>query len=71
MAFGVVKWFDSALGYGYISPVDGSPEVFVHFTALDSAGLKKLGPGERICFDISKDGGVTRATNLSHAASAG
>ena len=70
MASGIVKWFDSALGYGYISPADGSPEIFVHFTALDSAGLKALDPGQRISFDISKDGGVTRATNLSSAVAA-
>ena len=64
MAIGKVKWFDSRLGYGFIQPGDGSPDIFVHFTALDRAGLKDLSTGAALTFERSRDEGVMRATNL-------
>ncbi|MBM3506890.1 MAG: cold-shock protein [Alphaproteobacteria bacterium] len=64
MATGTVKWFDTNLGYGFIAPRDGSPDVFVHFTALDLAGLRTLAAGAAVRFEQSQDSGVTRAVNL-------
>jgi CspA family cold shock protein len=61
---GTVKWYEPDLGYGYINPNDGSREVFVHFTALDSSGLSSLSKGQTIHFDKRADGGLTRAANL-------
>jgi CspA family cold shock protein len=64
MAAGTVKWFDINLGYGFIAPRDGSPDIFVHFTALDLAGLSSLAPGAVVSFEPSRDSGVMRAVNL-------
>ena len=64
MDLGTVTWFDAKIGYGYISPDDGTPDVFVHFTALDLAGLNTLGKGQRVCYQPACEGGITRATNL-------
>lgn len=70
MNLGAVKWFDTALGYGYISPADGTPDVFVHFTALDLAGLESLSEGQRVAYALSREGRVPRATKLSIAVAA-
>lgn len=64
MAQGKVKWFDARLGYGFIQPGDGGPDLFVHFTALDRAGLKDIPAGTALTFERSRDEGVMRATNL-------
>ena len=61
---GIVRRFDGELGYGYIVPDDGTPDVFVHFTALDIAGISSLGEGQRVAFQPVREGGITRATNL-------
>lgn len=70
MQTGTVKWFNDGLGYGYIAPADGSPDVFVHFTALDLSGLKSLGPGQTVVFHAAREGGIVRATNLRVAVAA-
>lgn len=70
MGEGTVNWFDPDLGYGYISPDDGTPDVFVHFTALDVAGLTTLGKGQRVAFRPAHEGGITRATHLRVAIAA-
>ncbi|MHB8439025.1 MAG: cold-shock protein [Acidimicrobiales bacterium] len=51
MAEGTVKWFNSTKGYGFITPDDGSPDVFVHFSAIDGSGYRELTEGERVEFD--------------------
>ena len=61
---GTVKWYEPDLGYGYIDPSDGSREVFVHFTALDSSGLASLHKGQSVRFYKRADGGLTRAANV-------
>jgi CspA family cold shock protein len=62
---GTVKWYEPDLGYGYIDPNDGSREVFVHFTALDSSRLSNLSKGQTVRFEKKADGGLIRAANLS------
>eukprot|EP01035_Chromulina_nebulosa_P033779 gene33779-45233_t len=52
---GTVKFFDSAKGFGFITPVDGSADVFVHFTAIYAQGEKTLAAGENVEFEIVKD----------------
>ncbi|ARC54698.1 cold-shock protein [Candidatus Riesia sp. GBBU] len=50
---GNVKWFNEAKGFGFITPEDGSKDVFVHFTAIQSEGFKTLSEGQKVEFDIS------------------
>ena len=52
MAEGVVKWFNEAKGYGFISPDDGSRDVFVHFSAIQLSGFKKLEEGQKVQFEV-------------------
>lgn len=51
MATGTVKWFNEAKGYGFIKPDDGSPDVFVHFSAIQAEGYKTLSEGQAVSFD--------------------
>ncbi|HON11893.1 MAG: cold-shock protein [Fibrobacter sp.] len=52
MPTGVVKWFNEAKGYGFISPDDGSRDVFVHFSAIQSNGFRKLEEGQKVQFEV-------------------
>ncbi|MEU0940533.1 MULTISPECIES: transcription antiterminator/RNA stability regulator CspE [unclassified Embleya] len=49
---GSVKWFNEAKGFGFISPEDGSKDVFVHFSAIQSNGFKTLAEGQSVEFEI-------------------
>lgn len=51
---GNVKWFNEAKGFGFITPEDGSKDVFVHFTAIKSEGFKTLAEGQKVEFDITE-----------------
>ena len=51
MAEGTVKWFNATKGYGFVTPDDGSPDVFVHFSAIDGTGYRELIEGERVEFE--------------------
>ncbi len=64
MAIGTVKWFNATKGYGFIVPQDGGKDVFVHITAVQSAGLKGLNEGQRVSYEISMERGKASATNL-------
>jgi CspA family cold shock protein len=55
MASGTVKFFNASKGFGFIAPDDGGPDVFVHATALERAGLRELNEGDRVTFDIEED----------------
>jgi CspA family cold shock protein len=52
---GTVKFFNSAKGFGFITPEDGSKDVFVHATAVEQAGLPMLNEGDRISFTLEDD----------------
>jgi CspA family cold shock protein len=64
---GVVKFFNGERGYGFIKPDDGGRDVFVHITAVESAGLKSLNEGQQISFDVEPDkkGKGPKAVNLT------
>ncbi len=65
MATGTVKWFNSAKGYGFIEPEDGSKDAFVHITAVERAGLQSLNEGQRVSYDlVSGRNGKASAENL-------
>ena len=52
MIAGIVKWFDDRKGYGFITPQDGSKDVFVHHSAVQGAGFKSLAEGQKVTFDV-------------------
>lgn len=55
MTPGTVKFFNATKGFGFIAPDDGSPDVFVHATALERAGMAPLTEGQKVTFDTAKD----------------
>jgi CspA family cold shock protein len=68
MSQGTVKWFNAEKGYGFISNDDGSGDVFVHFSAIQCEGFKKLEEGQKVSYEVEpdpKDTGTMRAVNVS------
>jgi len=61
---GTVKWFNPTKGYGFITPEDGSADVFVHISAVKDAGIRELNEGQKISYEITQNKGKTSATNL-------
>jgi CspA family cold shock protein len=55
MNTGIVKWFNSQKGYGFIQPEDGGKDVFVHVSAVEHAGLGTLTEGQKLSFEIVED----------------
>ena len=64
MATGTVKWFNSDKGYGFIEPVGGGKDVFVHISAVEQAGLRGLNEGQKVSYEIKPDRGKESAVNL-------
>eukprot|EP00538_Stauroneis_constricta_P014318 CAMPEP_0119556542 /NCGR_PEP_ID=MMETSP1352-20130426/8453_1 /TAXON_ID=265584 /ORGANISM="Stauroneis constricta, Strain CCMP1120" /LENGTH=138 /DNA_ID=CAMNT_0007603511 /DNA_START=284 /DNA_END=700 /DNA_ORIENTATION=+ len=63
---GTVKWFDTKKGFGFIAPDDGSPDVFVHQTAIHSEGFRSLADGEAVEFSTMEGpDGKTKAANVT------
>ena len=67
MAIGTVKFFDAAKGFGFIQPESGEKDVFVHVSAVQSAGLNTLSEGQRVSFDVVTERGKLAASNLKEA----
>ena len=68
MSTGTVKWFNPDKGYGFISNDDGSDDVFVHFSAIQSDGFRTLKEGQKVNFETEpdpKDNNKLRAVNVS------
>ena len=65
MATGVVKFFNTSKGFGFITPDDGGKDVFVHASALNLKGLQTLNDGQKISYDLQEQNGKTSAVNLS------
>jgi len=66
MTNGTVKWFNSAKGYGFVAPDDGSKDAFVHISAVERAGLANLAEGQRVQYELQAgSNGKSSAENLS------
>ncbi len=54
MAQGTVKWFNAEKGYGFIAPDDGSADVFVHYSAIQTSGYRTLEEDQRVEFEVTQ-----------------
>ena len=63
MAEGKVKWFNESKGYGFIEQENG-PDVFVHYSAIQSEGFKSLNDGDRVTFEVTEGAKGPQATNV-------
>jgi CspA family cold shock protein len=54
MATGTVKWFSSEKGYGFITPEDGSKDVFVHFSGIEGEGYRSLNEGQKVEYTLGQ-----------------
>ena len=61
MAVGIVKWFNTTNGFGFIQPDDGSKDVFVHISAVQKANLGTLAEGQKVSDDVTQERGNLKA----------
>ena len=54
MITGIVKWFNDAKGFGFITPSDGTKDVFVHHSAVQGSGFKSLAEGQQVKFELEQ-----------------
>ena len=66
MATGIVKFFNHSRGFGFIAPNGGGPDVFVHATAVERAGMSSINEGQKLSFEVETDrrSGKSAAVNL-------
>lgn len=62
---GQIKWFNESKGFGFITPADGSKDIFVHFSAIQSTGFKTLAEGQRVEFEIQQGQKGPSAVNVT------
>jgi cold shock protein len=64
MATGTVKFFNTQKGFGFIQPLDGGKDVFVHISAVERAGMSTLNEGQKVSYEVVSERGKLAAANL-------
>ena len=64
MAQGTVKWFNAEKGFGFIAQADGGPDVFVHYSEIDSSGFRSLEENQKVQFDVTQGPKGPQAENI-------
>jgi len=67
MAIGTVKWFNDSKGFGFITPDDGSEDLFAHFSAINMNGFKTLKEGQKVSFEVVQGPKGKQASNIQSA----
>ena len=65
MTTGIVKWFNADKGFGFITPEDGSKDVFTHFSAISSGGFRSLNENNRVEFETQDGPKGPQAANIT------
>ncbi len=65
MAQGTVKWFSEEKGYGFITPDEGSEDLFVHYSGIVGNGYKSLEEGEKVTYEVTQGRKGMQAENVS------
>lgn len=65
MITGTVKWFNDSKGFGFISPEDGSKDVFVHHSAIQASGFRTLAEGQKVQFEVTQGQKGPAAENVT------
>lgn len=64
MATGTVKWFNASKGFGFITPDDGSSDVFTHFSSIEGSGYRELAEGQKVDFEAERGAKGAQATRV-------
>lgn len=64
MALGTVKWFNADKGFGFIAPDDGTADVFVHFSAIETSGYRSLAENQKVEYNVTQGPKGPQAENV-------
>lgn len=64
MATGTVKWFNAEKGFGFIAPDDGGPDVFAHYSAIQTSGFRSLEENQKVEFEVTQGQKGPQAANI-------